>query len=467
VTVAVVGGGLAGTVAALALAEAGAEVVQIAGPPGATALGAGAFDLAAPSPGVPWLAARDALRGGALSVLDRMALLLREAPSHPYARLFGTDAAAAASAARAAVERLDRWLAPHGAALQGSFEASGLFACSPGTLRLADFVVPGPAGGELGACDEIGLLEAPGLAGYEARFTARGLAAELAALGLAHKRVRVVPLAWPAGLLHEQPARVAARLDAPAAGDALARALRGLGGNGRVLLAPPVLGIARTAALGAQLAEAAGSKVGEVLSFPPHALGGFRFARALRAALGASRARVVEGRVRGLRAGRGGAPHALELERAGGGDERLSARAVVLATGRFASGGLDARGREVREPLLGLALHDAEGRRIDGIPPHRSVRKGYATWQPLYTAGVRVDAALRPLAPAGEPAAERVFCAGELIGGFDPARERTGMGVALLTGIAAAESALREVGLGALGSGARGALAPRAADAAR
>jgi glycerol-3-phosphate dehydrogenase subunit B len=69
------------------------------------------------------------------------------------------------------------------------------------------------------------------------------------------------------------------------------------------------------------------------------------------------------------------------------------------------------------------------------------VRKGYATWQPLYTAGVRVDARMRPLAPDGAPAFERVFCAGELIGGFDPARERTGLGVALLTGLAAAASA--------------------------
>ncbi len=119
----------------------------------------------------------------------------------------------------------------------------------------------------------------------------------------------------------------------------------------------------------------------------------------------------------------------------------LDARAVVLATGRFTGGGIATRGGEVHEPLLGLALHDAEGRRVDGSPPHRAVRKGYATWQPLYSAGVRVDAALRPLVPNGDVAAERVFCAGELIGGFDPARERTGMGVALLTGLAAAARA--------------------------
>lgn len=456
-TIAVIGGGLAGAAATLALAESGADVVQIASAPGATALGPGAFDFAAVSPGVPWLAARDPLRGAPLAPLDRMALVLREAPSHPYARLFGSDAAAAASAARAGAARLAAWLAPHGAALTGSLDAAQLLACAPGTLRFADFACVGPAGGDLAACDEIAVLEAPGLAGYDARFTVRGLLAELAALGLAGKRVRVASVRWPEGLLVEEPGRVAARLDAPAAGDALAAALRGAGGAGCLLLCPPVLGIARSAALVAQLREAVGGAVAELLAFPPHALAGYRFARALKAAVAASGARVVAGRVRALHAGRARAPHRLELEDRGersassaareagegpGSDlQGIEAQAVVLATGRFTGGGLVAPPGSVREPLLDLALHDAEGRRIDGSPPHRAVRKGYATWQPLYTAGVRVDSALRPLAPGGEPAAERVFCAGELIGGFDPARERTGMGVALLTGLAAAARA--------------------------
>jgi glycerol-3-phosphate dehydrogenase subunit B len=441
VTIAVIGGGLAGAVATLALAERGAEVVQIAGRPGASALVSGAFDVAAVSPGVPWLAARDALRGAPLSAADRIALLLREAPSHPYARLFGADAAAAVGAARAGVATLSRWLAPHGGGLRGSWEATALLACAPGTLRWADFTGVGPAHGDLTACGEIGLLEVPGLEGYDARFTARGLVAELAALGLAEKRVRVVSVAWPEGVLDHRPARVAARLDAPAPGDALARALRGAMGAGCALLAPPILGIERSEALVAQLGAAVGAPVAELLAFPPHALAGYRFERALRAAVAASRARVVPGRVRALRPGRRGESHELEVETPAAA-EKLSARAVVLATGRFVGGGLVASAGGVREALLGLPLHDAEGRRIDGIPAHRSVRKGYATWQPLYTAGARVDARLRPLAADGEPAAERVSCAGDLIGGFDPARERTGLGVALLTGLAAAESAL-------------------------
>jgi glycerol-3-phosphate dehydrogenase subunit B len=440
VTIAVVGGGLAGAAATLALAEAGADVVQIADRPGATALAPGAFDFAAASPGVPWLPARDPLRDAALSPLERMALVLREAESHPYARLFGSDAAAAARAARAGVARLSGWLAPLGAALSGSLDAAQLLACTPGTLRFDDFASVGPAGGDLSACDEIAVLEAPGIAGYDARFTARGLAAELAALGRSRVRVRVASVRWPEGVLAEEPARVAARLDAPAAGDALAAALRGAGGAGCVLLCPPLLGLARTAELIARLREASGGAVAELLAFPPHALAGYRFARALAAAVAASRARVVAARVRAVHASRGGGAHRLELE-AQGTVSVLEAGALVLATGRFTGGGLVAEPGAVREPLLGLALHDADGRRIDGAPAHRAARKGYATAQPLYSAGVRVDSSLRPLTPGGEPAAERVFCAGELLGGFDPARERTGMGVALLTGLAAAASA--------------------------
>ncbi len=438
--IAVIGGGLAGAAAALALAERGADVVQIAGAPGATALASGALDVAAVSPNVPWLAPRDALRGSVLSPAERLALVLREAPAHPYTRLFGADAERAVRALAAGVERLARWLAPHGVAVAGSLERSQLLVCAPGTLRVGDFATTGPAGGDLEGCDEIAVVDAPGLAGFEARFTARGLEAELAAIGLSQKKVRVLRLAWPAGVLGEEPARVAARLDQPAAGEALARALRGAGGPRTLLLFGPVLGIARSEALCAALRDASGGPVAEVLAFPPHALAGFRLERALRAAVAASRVRAIAGRVRRLRAGRGGAPHQLELETPAG-PRSLEARALVLATGRFTGGGLSAHG-EVREPLLGLPLHDAEGRRLDGVPAHRAVRKGYASWQPLYSAGVRVDAALRPLGPDGAPAAERVFCAGELIGGFDPARERTGLGVALATGLAAAERAL-------------------------
>ena len=93
------------------------------------------------------------------------------------------------------------------------------------------------------------------------------------------------------------------------------------------------------------------------------------------------------------------------------------------------------------ERLLGLPLYDADGRRIDGIPARRSARKGYGNEQPLFSAGVRTDRRMRPLGAQGRPHHPRLFAAGDLLGGFDPGRERTGLGVALLSGIHAARAA--------------------------
>jgi glycerol-3-phosphate dehydrogenase subunit B len=95
----------------------------------------------------------------------------------------------------------------------------------------------------------------------------------------------------------------------------------------------------------------------------------------------------------------------------------------------------------VHEPLLALPLYDGDGRRVDGIPAWRSARKGYGNEQPLFSAGVRTDRRLRPLASQGRPHHARIFAAGDLLGGFDPSRERTGLGVALLSGIHAGRAA--------------------------
>jgi glycerol-3-phosphate dehydrogenase subunit B len=198
-----------------------------------------------------------------------------------------------------------------------------------------------------------------------------------------------------------------------------------------------VLGLDTNAQLLAALEAASGSRVGEALAYPPHAVCGYRLQRALEAAVRRAGAERVIGRVRGISAA--GDRLALVL-----GDEparRVEADAVVLATGRFVGGGLAAGEGAVRETLLALPLHDGDGRRIDGIPAHRSARKGYGNEQPLFSAGVRTDRRLRPLGAQGRPHHARLFAAGDLLGGFDPARERTGLGVALLSGIHAGRAA--------------------------
>jgi len=451
VTVAVIGAGLAGTAAALTLAEAGTPVVQLAAGPGATALVAGTLDVAGASPGIATLPWRDPLRGNALLPRERLALHRRGAQTHPYAQLFGAgeEIERAAREIEAAVLRLAAWLAPSGLAVAGSLAANRLLPTASGTLRVADYVLGPAAGADVLTAAELAVIDLPALEGWDARAVARTLACELDSLGLRKLPLSVVSLALPERLASERsPARLAAALDGAEARAALVAAARELGGDGRVLLFPPVLGLDANAQLVSAVEAASGARVGEALAFPPFGASGFRLQRALDAA--AARA-PIERDVARVRSVTSVGPERLALETAAA--TRREYDAVVLATGRFVGGGLEAGPEAVREPLLALPLYDGDGRRVDGIPAYRSARKGYGNEQPLYAAGVRTDRRLRPLGATGRPQHARLFAAGDLLGGFDPARERTGLGVALLSGIhagrAAAEALRAPPGLGA------------------
>ena len=435
----VLGGGLAGRMAAHALVDRGVPVTLVDGGPGATALCGGSLDVAAASPGIAWLPWRDPLRGRPLTPRERLRLLLAEAPAHPYSVLWGADEDAAGRDIDAAIGDLRTRLAGAGLGLHGSLDRSQVIPNLPGTVRVADHVLTGPAGADVGDCQEMVWVDVPGLEAWDPGFAARTLAHELEALGLPVPTLRVLRTGWPEVLREHRAARLAARLDAPDAQDALAAFVEGEGAPGRVLLLPPILGVERSAALIERLSDAAGGPVAEALGHAPHATAGFRLQRALEAA-GAS---LDTRRARVSTVHRG--PDGVQVALADG--SRIDAEVLLLATGRFVGRGLDAAAN-IREPLLGLPLFDADHRRVDGIPAHRSVRKGYGNPQPLYSAGVRVDGSMRPLAARGDVIDSRVFCAGDIIGGFDPARERTGLGVALATAHRAAAAIAEQLETG-------------------
>jgi glycerol-3-phosphate dehydrogenase subunit B len=457
VNVAVIGAGLAGAAAALTLREAGLDVVQVARGPGATALVGGTLDVAGASPGIPTLPWHDPLRGSALLPRERLALHRRGASTHPYAQLFGAGAELdrAEREIDAGMLRLAAWLAPEGLGVAGSLAANRLLPSVPGTLRSADYALASVAGTDLLQATELAVVDLPALEGWDAHALVRTLAHELESLALRKLPLRIVRLGLQGRMQHERsPARLAAQLDAPGASAELAKAVAGIGAEGHVLLFPPVLGLATSTSVIAALEAASGSRVGEALAFPPYAVNGYRLQRALDAAVRRAGAERVEGRVRSVVAAD---RDRLELLRADGEGPRLAADAVVLATGRFVGGGLEAGPDAVREALVSLPLYDGDGRRIDGIPAYRSARKGYGNEQPLFSAGVRTDRRMRPLGAQGRPHHPRLFAAGDLLGGFDPGRERTGLGVALLSGIhagrAAAESLRWQQSLGAAAGG--------------
>jgi glycerol-3-phosphate dehydrogenase subunit B len=118
-------------------------------------------------------------------------------------------------------------------------------------------------------------------------------------------------------------------------------------------------------------------------------------------------------------------------------EEEILAGHVILATGRFFGGGLEAIRQGVREVLLGLPVEAPADRdnwhmaSFLGAPGH-----------PINRVGVKVDPTLRPVGPDGRPLYENLFAAGALLACHDWVREKSGAGISLATGHAAVESVL-------------------------
>jgi glycerol-3-phosphate dehydrogenase subunit B len=416
----VVGGGMAGTVAALAARAEGARVVLVRRAPGATALSSGgvcvAPDIGA-GPGEPL-----ARRRGPLEAARRLAALR---PDHPYALLgdgLGRLGEALAFVARALpllappLERSRFLPTAHGTALacalcQRSMEAGDLLA---GHARLA-----------------VAGLE--GHLGTDARLVAAGLA-RYAALG--GPEIREVRLAFPGpALAAARPHELARALEPAGAAEALGERLRAVlpAGTGAVLV-PPVLGIDAAARVPERVAAAAGVPVAELAAAVP-SVPGARLQAALESALDAAGVERIAADVEAT----AGPGIPLEL-----GGRRIVARRWVLATGRFVGGGIRRAGSLV-EPALGLAVQAAEGREagvhLAGRPAASLTVRDRRAAQPLLSSGLRVDAALRPLDGRGAPVHEALFAAGAVIGGHEQATDGTGLGVAIVTGYLAGVTA--------------------------
>jgi len=120
---------------------------------------------------------------------------------------------------------------------------------------------------------------------------------------------------------------------------------------------------------------------------------------------------------------------------------RIVAKTVVLATGRFISGGLEAEVERIREPLLDLPVTQPETR-------DQWYRQQYMgrIGHDVHKAGIEVDGSFRPLAGTGKPAHERLFAAGILLAHQDWIRSRSGAGIAIATAYKAVEAAAQLLG---------------------
>jgi glycerol-3-phosphate dehydrogenase subunit B len=240
--------------------------------------------------------------------------------------------------------------------------------------------------------------------------------------------------------------RLASQFERPEFRERFAAAAKPLLGQSQYLGLPAVLGHDRVADVCSDLEERLGVKVFEIPLLSP-SLPGMRLADLLKRDLLAAGVEVRQGAPIRRLDGEGKSVKAA-LRSGKCLEEKIRARHVVVATGRFFGGGLEASPQGVRETLLGLPVEAPASRdnwhmsRFLGAPGH-----------PINRVGVKVDRDLRPVGPDGEPLYENVFMAGALLASHDWVREKSGAGISVATAYAAVGSVLadRELGSGRSG----------------
>ena len=407
--VVVVGGGLAGSLAALSAARTGASVRLVSHKQSTMAQASGLVDV---------LGAVD----GDL-VADPFARLDDLPPNHPYSHV-GREAV------REGLALFDDVTDYRG----GHTDRNALVPTHGGTVKPTARYPPGAAAGLASREGATLLVGFDRLLDFDAPLAAD----RLAAAGVPFD-VRGVTLRFPADLSNDPAVTRYAHLLDGNAGDgaddvrsALADAVEPhLDGETRVGF-PAVLGEDDHEAVRRYLESRLGVEVFEVPMGPP-SLPGLRLEDALYSALSDAGVSIqtgtpvvdyeaADGRIERVVADRNGAR------------VPLAAEEVVLATGGLVGKGIDSDRESVREPVFGLHVSHPTNRYewsdSDPFGDHAFARFGVA-----------IDGETRPLDADGNVAFGNLRAAGGVVGGADFAAEKSGSGISLATGYAAGTAA--------------------------
>ena len=402
----VVGVGLAGLTAGLRLAERGRRVLLLAKGVGATHLSGGTIDVLGYSP---------ALVHSPASALEQF---VRDHPDHPYRLLSQNEIAAS-------IEWLKGQFAPY--RYVGGLERNFMLPTALGVPKPAAVVPETMAEGDLRAGMRFAIVGFRPLKDFYPAYAAGNL--ERSQWDVAARAIDIDPLFGKEKDV--TPVALAQLFDDVEFRKSVIAELEPRLDAGEVVGFPAVLGMSDPHTVWQELQDGLGRPVFEVPTLPP-SVPGMRLFANLNAALRRAGGRVIVGaevvgaetagtRVAGVRA------------RTAARTTTYHADAVVLASGGFASGGieLDSHWR-TNEKVFGLPVW--------GAPPPGDERfsPGYLDHHPMARAGVAVDSDLHPVDADGKRVYDNVFVAGATLSGAEPWREKSGDGISLSSGFRAA-----------------------------
>ena len=203
---------------------------------------------------------------------------------------------------------------------------------------------------------------------------------------------------------------------------------------------PPVLGLKNPKKTVEILQNQLGLVCFEILSAPP-SVPGFRLQKALDDLLDRYAVEVIHGKVNGFSDDQNRIQAISVIDKTIRYD--IQPKVVVLSTGKFISGGIEWNG-ELKEPIFNLPVC------VDGgfdLPSGMSLLLSdqFASDQRLFSAGLKVDGQMHPLAPDGEILYANLFAAGSVISGYNYSQGQGGLGIPLMSGLLCGKNAVDQL----------------------
>jgi glycerol-3-phosphate dehydrogenase subunit B len=407
----VIGGGLAGLTAAAAAAKQGKQILLITKGVGTIAIGGGTIDVLG-------------YGGEGRPVASPAAGLAELGPDHPYTKV-GAAAVAAA---------LDFFLAlcsEEGHPYFGGLKQNYWVPTAVGTLKPTCLVpkTMDPTG--LEKAEMAAVIGFVGLKDYYPDLLVRGLQQ----VGRGARRYAVVMCDAGMSTGRDVTALDIARwLDTDSGRQAFGRQLRDKVAPGTLVLTPPVLGTLPGYAVLEEIERVTGCRLIETCGLPP-AVTGLRLFQMLLTHLKRRNVKIIE-QADVAKAVVAGDTCTAVITHNSDRDRTYEAKSFVLASGGFYSGGLEAVLGGARERVFGLPV------RVPADQDQWGNAKMFSNApQPFARFGVDVDPQLRPLDGTGKVLLRNVHVVGSNLSGFDDSFEKSGNGVAIVTGYQAGISA--------------------------
>jgi glycerol-3-phosphate dehydrogenase subunit B len=408
--VVVVGGGLAGLTAALRLAEGGVKVVVIAKGVGSLHLGGATIDVLGYAP--------ERVDAPA----EALVAFTARRPDHPYANV----------ATKTIADSIE-WLKATSGELgySGGLDANMLLPTAVGVPKPSAVAPASIVAGDVRAGGRYAIVGLTALKDFYPRYAADNLGRLAPALS-----VRALQITPPVGGEADPgPVRLARHFDDAEFRKAVIRDLEGELEPGEKAGFPAILGLDDAPTVWRELQDGLGAEVFEIPTLPP-SIPGMRLWNVMRRALARAGGTIVTGPVV-ARANADSTRVKSVVADTGARPREYSGDQFVLATGGVAAGGieLDSRWR-FRESVFDLPVRGAPA------PGQARFSSRYFDTHPASTVGVAVDHLLRPVDADGSLVYENVRVVGASLGGAEPWKEKSGNGISLATGYAAALSIL-------------------------